>query len=261
MTSAPDGESMREFETDVLVAGSGAGGMTAALVAAASGRRVLVVEKGRQWGGASATSGGFIWIPGSHLAAAAGAQDDPEDAYTYLRHVTDAVVTDASIRAFVRGGREMLEWLEQNSEVRYRSIAYTDYRPTVPGARQGFRTHDVWPIDGRQLGDALDTLRPSAPAALLFNRIAFTMDDVFPLLHRPPGWRRVLIRLLSRYYLDIGQRLRSPRNRFLAAGNALLGRLRISLDRHTVPIWLGAPLQELICDTSSGRVTRRDRRP
>jgi len=246
---------MREVETDVLVAGSGAGGMTAALVAAASGQRVIVIEKADHWGGASATSGGFLWIPASHLAAAQGAEDSPEDAYTYLRHVTDAVVTDASIRAFVRGGREMLEWLEQHSEVRYRSIPYTDYRPTTPGARLGFRTHDVLPMDGRQLGDALDTLRPSAPAVLLFNRIAFTMDDVFPLLHRPPGWQRVLLKVLARYYLDVGQRLKSPRNRFLAAGNALLGRLRVSLDRHGVPVWLRSPLGELLCETARGRVT------
>jgi len=165
---------MTAIETDVLVAGSGAGGMTAALVAAASGQRVIVVEKADHWGGASATSGGFLWIPASHLAAAQGADDSPGAAYTYLRHVTDAVVTDAAIRAFIRGGREMLEWLEQHSEVRYRSIPYTDYRPTMPGARQGFRTHDVLPMDGQQLGDRLHTLRPSAPAALLFNRIAFT---------------------------------------------------------------------------------------
>ena len=157
----------------MLVAGSGAGGMTAALVAAAAGQRVILVEKAEHWGGASATSGGFLWIPASHLAAAQGADDSPEEAYTYLRHVTDAVVTDASIRAFIRGGREMLEWLEQHSEVRYRSIPYTDYRPTMPGARQGFRTHDVLPMDGQQLGDAA---RHAAPvrtrcAALQQDRI------------------------------------------------------------------------------------------
>jgi 3-oxosteroid 1-dehydrogenase len=245
---------MTEVETDVLVAGSGAGGLTAALVAAASGKRVIVVEKTDHWGGASATSGGFLWIPASHLGAAEGAEDSPEDAYTYLRHVTDPVVTDASIRAFIRGGREMLEWLGRHSEVRYRAIPYTDYRPTMPGARPGFRTHDARPMDGRSLGPALDTLRPSAPAALLFNRIAFTMDDVFPLLHRPPGWQRVLFQVLARYYLDVGQRLRSPRNRFLAAGNALLGGLRVSLDRYNVPMWLRAPLVDLVCDPAGGRV-------
>ena len=121
---------MSELEADLLVAGSGAAGLTAALVAAKCGQRVIVVEKSDQWGGASATSGGFLWIPDSHLAALEGADDSPEDAYTYLRHVTDAVVTDASIRAFIRGGREMLEWFEQHSQVRYRSIDYVRSRVT-----------------------------------------------------------------------------------------------------------------------------------
>jgi 3-oxosteroid 1-dehydrogenase len=241
--------------TDLLVVGTGAGGLTAALTAAASGRSVVVCEKAAQWGGTSATSGGFLWIPASSLAAAAGSDDSVEDACTYLRHVVDPGTSDACIRAFVEGGRAMLDWLHEHSEVRYRSIPYTDYRPDAPGSKLGWRTHDVLPMDGRKLGASLDTLRPSAPAALLFNRIAFTMDDVFPLLHRPPGWWRALIRVLVRYYGDLSQRIRSPRNRFLAAGNALLGRLRVSLDRHEVPVWLEAPLQELLREPVTGRVT------
>jgi 3-oxosteroid 1-dehydrogenase len=227
-------------ETDVLVIGSGAGGLTAALVVAAAGQRVLIVEKAVQWGGTSATSGGMIWIPGSEQARKQGASDSAEEAFTYIRACTDANIPDANVWAFVRSAPRMLAWLETNTQVRYRSIPYTDYRQEVPGAKLGYRTHDPVPLDGRLLGPLLEPLRPSAPAALLFNRIAFTMDDVHPLLHRPPGWRRVLLRLLARYYFDVGQRLKSRRNRFLAAGNALIGRLGLSVRERNIPLCFAA---------------------
>jgi 3-oxosteroid 1-dehydrogenase len=237
---------METVETDVLIIGSGAGGLTAALVVAAAGQRALIVEKAQQWGGASATSGGMIWIPASAHALARGASDSAEEAFDYIRACADPNIPDANVRAFVLTAPRMLAWLEANTHVRYRSIPYTDYRQEVRGAKLGYRTHDPVPLDGAFLGPSLERLRPSAPAALLFNRIAFTMDDVHPLLHRTPGWRRVLLRLLARYYLDIGQRLKSPRNRFLAAGNALVGRLGLSVNERNVPFWLDAPVVELI---------------
>jgi 3-oxosteroid 1-dehydrogenase len=242
-------------ETDVLIVGSGAGGLAAALVVAQAGHRVLVVEKASQWGGTSATSGGMIWIPASADALAKGAQDSPDEAFDYIRACTDSNVPDANIRAFVTAAPRMLAWMQTNTHVRYRAIPYTDYRQDIAGAKLGYRTHDPVPLDGRLLGSWLETLRPSAPAALLFNRIAFTMDDVHPLLHRSPGWRRVLCRLLARYYLDLGQRLRSRRNRFLAAGNALMGRLGLSALELSLPVWLDSPAVELLRKTPEAAIT------
>lgn len=252
---------MDRCRTDVLVIGSGAGGMTAALAAAAAGRRVIVAEKSAWWGGASATSGGFVWIPAGPLGKAEGANDSIDDAFIYMRALTDDWVPDESIRAFLHGGSEMLCWLHASTKVRCRAVPYSDYRPDVQGAKAAYRTHDIVPLDGRLLGPHLETLRPSAPAALLFNRLAFTMDEVHPLLHRPPGWWRVLLRVVARYYLDIGQRLRSPRNRYLAAGNALLGRLRLSLQQHDADVWLNSRLVELSTDDAgavTGAILHRD---
>ncbi len=65
-------------DVDVLVAGSGAAGLTAALAAAVAGAGVLLVERGEQLGGTSALSGGRVWVPGNHLqhgdSLAAGAK-------------------------------------------------------------------------------------------------------------------------------------------------------------------------------------------
>src|SRR5580698_5420849 len=94
-------------ETGVLVVGSGAAGLTAALVSACEGCRVLVVEKAPKWGGTSATSGGMIWIPASADAAARGATDSRDEGFAYIRACTDANIPDANIRAFVEAAPEM----------------------------------------------------------------------------------------------------------------------------------------------------------
>jgi 3-oxosteroid 1-dehydrogenase len=72
---------------DVVVIGSGAAGLTAALTAAHHGAKVVVLEKGHLWGGTSATSGGTIWIPNNHLIAPAGGEDNPADAFRYIRQL------------------------------------------------------------------------------------------------------------------------------------------------------------------------------
>lgn len=252
---------MANHTTDILVIGSGAGGLTAALAAAQAGRKVIIAEKSAWWGGASATSGGFIWIPNSPLVPAAEANDSAEEAFSYIRALTDPWVPDENIRAFLQGGATMLGWLQAATKVRARPVPYADYRMHVPGAKLAFRTHDIEPMDGGVLGENLDTLRPSARAALLFNRLAFTMEEVHPLLHRTPGWPRVLAGVLARYYFDIGQRLKSPRNRYLAAGNALLGRLRWSLEAHDAQLWLNSPLKQLRTNASgvvTGAVLQRE---
>jgi len=112
---------------DVLVIGSGAGGFVAALAAASSHANVLILEKSDLWGGSSATSGGGIWIPNSHLAQAAGITDSADLAFQYVRALAADNVPDANIRAYVETAAVMLRWLEDNTPVRYATIPYTDY--------------------------------------------------------------------------------------------------------------------------------------
>jgi 3-oxosteroid 1-dehydrogenase len=239
---------------DILVVGSGAGALTAALRAALSGASVLVIEKSDLWGGSSATSGGGIWIPDSHLAQQAGITDSIDAAFSYVRALSADNVPDTNISAFVQSAARMLRWLEDNTPVRYLSIPYTDYHAELPGGKaEGFRTHLPKPMDGRLLGDAVQTLRPASPAASLFGRINWDFTETNLLLHRPKGWSRTLLKMLARYYLDFGQRLRSSKDRYLTLGNALIGGLRIATDRAGVAIWLNAPLTELVRE--NGAVT------
>lgn len=86
---------------DVLVIGSGAGGMTAALRAHDLGLNALVIEKSAQYGGTSAVSGGGIWIPNNHRIRALGGSDSAEEAIAYIKSVTHGEIDDGRIEAYI----------------------------------------------------------------------------------------------------------------------------------------------------------------
>lgn len=239
-------------EVDVLIVGSGAGALTAAVYCAKHNTDVLVIEKSDEFGGTSATSGGAIWVPNSYAAAAMGAQDSAEEAYGYIRQLSEPNVPDANIRAFVQSGPEMLKWLEANTPIRYVPSQYPDYHADLPGGKPGYRTHLPIELDGRQLGDDMLALRQTSPAANLFGKINWRFDETYTMLYRPKGWPLVLARMLFRYYSDIEQRLRSPKDRFLSLGTALVGGLRISLNALKAPLWLNTKLISLVND--NGRI-------
>jgi succinate dehydrogenase/fumarate reductase flavoprotein subunit len=78
-----------QSEFDVVVVGSGAGGLVSAITAANHGLNTLIIEKGKVWGGSSALSGGGLWIPNNHVSKKAGLQDSEEEALTYMLDVID----------------------------------------------------------------------------------------------------------------------------------------------------------------------------
>ena len=142
---------------DVLVAGSGAAGLTAALAAAVAGAGVLLVERGEQLGGTSALSGGRVWVPGNHLqhgdSLAAGAK--------YLAGLYSGRYPEMTA-AVLHSGPDMLRFVEQHSAHRFAACpGYPDYDPGRAGAADGGRALDMMPIDTRQLTPlAADILRP-----------------------------------------------------------------------------------------------------
>lgn len=251
-------------EVDLLVVGSGAGALVAALRAAKAGADVLVVEKGKLWGGTSATSGGGIWIPGSHLAAAAGHPDDLDEAFGYVRRLTADNVTDEQIRAFVDNAHQMLAWVEREADVHYAALPYPDYYPETEGSREGYRTHLIpGEIDARTMDrDAFDTMQRASPAASLWGRINWKLSETNMVLFRPKGWMKVIVKVMGGYWLDIPQRLRSPRDRRLTLGTALLAQLRKALDRTPATFWLESPFVGLIEEKGKvvGATVRHDGR-
>jgi 3-oxosteroid 1-dehydrogenase len=242
-----------DAEVDVLIVGSGAAAMTAAVVARKNHADVLVLEKSELYGGSSATSGGVVWIPATRQAKQAGSDDTPEDGFKYIRALTAPEVPDSLIWAFVNNGPKMLDWMEENSEVKYMTTHYCDYHPNLPGGKTAFRSHDAAPIHGSALGDDFLNQRAQHPAAQFFGKINWTVDETGPLLFRLPGWKKIVFKLFARYYLDLPWRFRSKRDRFLTLGSALAARLKLSMNKLGAKLWLKTKFMELV--TENGRVT------
>src|ERR1700733_10311144 len=108
-----------DYECDVLAVGSGAGGLTAAVVAADCKAKALVIEKGTRFGGTSAMSGAVLWIPASHLAAAAGHTETPGEALQYLKALTAGDVAEEMLLAYIDNGPRMLRYLQEHTDVKY----------------------------------------------------------------------------------------------------------------------------------------------
>jgi 3-oxosteroid 1-dehydrogenase len=241
-------------EVDVVVIGSGAGGLAAAARAHDRGLKVLVLEKTALFGGTSAVSGGGIWIPNNDHIARDGGTDSEDDALTYLRAATRGTVTEARLAAYVRNAPGMLRYLEQNTPVRYRAVPfYADYYQNLPGAKPGFRTLDPEPFDARRIGGELLKMRETSPTMLIFGRMGMTTFEAVTLLARLPGWRKLALRIGGQYCFDLLWRLRSRRDRRLTMGSALVGALRRALMDRGIDLWLEARLESLV--TEGSRVT------
>ncbi|MER7012879.1 3-oxosteroid 1-dehydrogenase [Saccharopolyspora sp. NPDC000359] len=234
---------------DVVVVGSGAAGMAAALTAALHGLDAVVVEKAAKFGGSTARSGGGVWIPNNHVLAGAGIADTPESARDYLAHIVGDAVSVERQQAFLDAGPRMLAELLPRTPLRMRWVPdYSDYYPEAPGGRLGGRSVEPAPLDGRVLGELLADLEPDygkAPAGLVVTQADFRWLN---LLARHPRGPLRAVRVGLRWLLA-----RARRQRLLGRGQALAAGLRAGLRDAGVPVWLNTPLVELQED--GGRVT------
>lgn len=249
MTVGPWGDVDRMV--DVLVVGSGGGGMTAALTAASSGLDTLVIEKSSCFGGSTALSGGGIWVPGAPAQRRAGYSPNPDDVVGYLRRITDGLVSEARIRQYVYSAPQMLEFLEGLSawlEFVWKP-GYADYYPELPGGSVLGSTINVPPIDLRKLGD--DQPRLLTPLALAPRGIWLGPKELRSFYRIRQSWagKAVLLKLVTRMI-----RTRVFGEQIAAIGQSLAARLRLAMKELGVALWLDAPLVELLTD-AGGAVT------
>jgi 3-oxosteroid 1-dehydrogenase len=247
-----------DHTVDVLVIGSGGGGMTAALKADAAGLSTLIVEKSAKFGGSTALSGGGIWVPGAPAQRRAGYTPDPEGVFDYLKTITGGLVSDARLRAYVDAAPEMMDFLEHCSDW-FEFVwkpGYADYYPELPGGSERGSTINVPEIDLRKLGAEEQNLL--APLALAPKGIWFAPKDLRLFYQVRQNWRgkAVLVKLIWRMF-----RARVFGDRMAAIGQSLMARMRLALQEHDIPLWLSAPMTELITDVDGrvvGAVVERD---
>jgi succinate dehydrogenase/fumarate reductase flavoprotein subunit len=236
---------------DVLVVGTGAGGMAAAFAAAAAGLDVCLVEKEKVVGGSTALSGGVIWAPGNHVFAGPREADPADAALTYLRAEAGNRLDEELARRFLAEAPRVLDVLATQAGLRLVAPVYPDYHPGLPGWSAGGRAVRLAPFDGRLLGRDLALLRQPLPSMTLLGGMMVSAEDIAPLSQATRSAQAALTasRLVARYAAD---RLRHGRATRLTNGNALAGALLHALLGRGVRPFTGTTLEEVLLE--EGRV-------
>ena len=242
-------EQQWDYSFDVVVVGSGNGGMTAALCAYEMGcKDVLLIEKSDLFGGTSSISGGGVWIPGNRYAQAAGAEDSTAQAKTYLRQlITEQEVPEYQLDAYLENGPKMVDFLHDRTRARYVSLEhYPDYYTNLDGAMHGHRSMEPETINANELGEEWRRLRRTHPMMHLGGVIGFTQVEAAMLIGQAPGWISMAVKMVAKYLLDIPWRLKDRFDRRLATGCAGVARLRASMADRDMPLWLNTRMTQLV---------------
>lgn len=224
-----------ERQADVLVFGTGAAGLTAALVAAIEGLDVALFEKSAFAGGTTATSGGSLWVPGAAPILQATPDVDVERARRYLLRELGAWVRHDLLDAFLGASPEAIDYLARHSEVRFAHATNPDYHADQPFGSATGHAITALPFDGRLLGADFARLKPPRDVFMVLGGMMVGRREI-PILVRPFSslfaFRRT-VALLARHALD---RLQHPRGTRLLIGNALVARYLYSLRQRGVSI-------------------------
>ncbi|MDQ7971124.1 MAG: FAD-dependent oxidoreductase [Rhodocyclaceae bacterium] len=247
-----NGSQLPSTECDVLVIGSGAGGLSTAITARKNGLNVVVVEKEPVFGGTTAFSGGVLWIPMSSTARKAGYADTREAVIRYMKAETGRWYDAPSVEAFIEKGPEMVDFFERETEVRFIPTLYPDYHPDVDGGVDIGRSILAAPYDIRALGPEMARLRrPLATITfigMMFNSSNADLKHFFRFTKSFTSFRYVVKRLFN----HVKELVLYRRGINVTSGNALAARLAKSALDLKIPIRTSTPAQELL--TENGRV-------
>ncbi|AKO99432.1 Succinate dehydrogenase/fumarate reductase, flavoprotein subunit (plasmid) [Marinovum algicola DG 898] len=240
-------------DCDLLVAGSGAAGLAAAVTAAHHGLKVVLAEKDAVLGGTTAWSGGWIWAPGNPVARRQGIAEDPEAPRRYLRAVLGETFNPELAGAFLQAAPEMVAFFEAETALRFDcGAAIPDTYGHLPGAGLGGRSVIAQAFDARALGPDIALLRPPLRETSFLGMTIQAGADLRAFLTATRSLRSALhvARRLGRHAWDLA---RHRRGMDLRNGNALVARLLLSAREIGVDLRPGLALAEVISDASGVR--------
>ncbi|MCH6470104.1 FAD-dependent oxidoreductase [Sinomonas terrae] len=244
------------LDADVLVIGSGAGGLSAAVTAAYHGLRVVVVEKAGVCGGATAWSGGWAWTPGNPLAKADGVDEDPELFRTYLRHRLGRRYQPERIEAFLEAVPHMVGFFQNKTRLQFTPGAkIKDIYGKTPGAGTGHRSVGPSPINARRLSPRVRKLLRGQLYETSFLGMGIVAGpDLAKFLSASQGNPAGLLHAVQRVTAHLLDLAVHRRGMHLVNGTALVGRLLQSAEDLGVDIRVNTPALRLLAD-DDGRVT------
>ncbi|TMJ29475.1 MAG: FAD-dependent oxidoreductase, partial [Alphaproteobacteria bacterium] len=221
---------------DVIVVGSGAAGLAAALAAAVDGATVLVLEKSPVLGGTTAMSSAGTWVPANHHMQAAGIADSPEETLAYLRATAPpgwAETEDELWQALAQHSAPMLRFLEDETALRFELVNHPDFYVEAPGGKLFGRMVSPTLISRYRLGRWWHKVRPSVKPQF------FTYKEMIGGILKDP-WRAIL---------RLGPRLvwRVIAGRVGLGNGLIVGLTRGCLD-HGVDIRMNADVKRLVTE-------------
>lgn len=245
-----------DYEYDVVVVGSGASGFSAAITAKNEGMKTLLIEKQKHYGGASALSGGGVWIPNNRYLQQANVADTYEEAKTYLDATVGDLVEDDVKVTYLKKGIDMLDYMHNLSKhMRFMYAKnYSEYYPTLPGGKGHGRSIEPLVVDANKLGEWKKDLIPPAMDTKGFvmtgkdfvkvNMITRTFAGKARSMVL--GWRLIKHKVLGKDYA--------------ALGRSLIIRMALTYKDLNGELWLESAFEDFIYenDEVTGIIIKKD---
>lgn len=250
---------------DLLVIGSGAGGLSTAVTAAWLGLDVVVLEKEPVFGGTTAWSGGWLWVPGNELAVSAGIVEPRDKPRQYMKTELGDGYDGDLVDMYLEQGPKMVSFFRSQTSVDFiDGNRIPDFHAESDGGALGGRSVCAAPFDGRLLGARLHDLKPPLEEVAPFGMNIASGQDLRNFLNATRSLPAFVhaARRLTRHFLDLA---RFRRGMHLVNGNALVARLLKSADDLGVDLVASAPVVGLLREgvkvigataTINGQITR-----